>query len=320
MRPRIVFGVQSAVHQAATLAQLARCLSDHLLLVHHDFSQQPDFKVDEPNVVFVREPERTGWGDWGVNIGIQKTVEQALAEVEFDYFQLLSPVDLPIRPIAEFEAFVAASKADFNNDVIRLDEDEMGFMTYAYRAYCREASFSYRLLWKTREVFLGPEPVIEPRACLAVPTSGRVGADGKLTPMARLAQAGTHAYVRMLQMLKPRLKSMPIYAGGLWFGATRRGCEVLVEAMKRPEIIARFKPMFSSNEMLFSSIFAGSGLPMGPANHVLSPFVGARPQWFELNDLDWLMRSDRFFGRKFPDDPDHPLRKRMLSHIGAASA
>ena len=43
MSPRIVFVVMSAVSKPGTIDQLARALAPHLVLVHHDFSQTPDF-------------------------------------------------------------------------------------------------------------------------------------------------------------------------------------------------------------------------------------------------------------------------------------
>ena len=60
-----------------------------------------------------------------------------------------------------------------------------------------------------------------------------------------------------------------------------------------------------------------SGLPYGPGNHVVSQYVGARPQWLGLDELDALEKSGKYFARKFPDDPHAPVRLRLLERLGA---
>ena len=60
-----------------------------------------------------------------------------------------------------------------------------------------------------------------------------------------------------------------------------------------------------------------SGLPYGPGNYVVSRYVGARPQWLDLDDLDDLEKSGKYFARKFPDDPNAPVRLRLLERLGA---
>lgn len=320
MRPRIVFGIQSAVHQAGTLAQLATALDGHAIVVHHDFSQQPEFSVEAPNLVFVEDFVRTGWADWGLTVAIERTLEHALKHLSFDYFQLLSPVDLPIRPIAEFEAWVRQDDADFHNDTIALDDDELAFMTFAYRAFAREGSIPYRALWRAREAFFGASYATTNRAGLSLPLDLPRNAEGRLPLEARAMQALTHLYVRARRSLPRSLVNDvrgPVHVGGMWFGASRRGCEVLLEALRDPATVARFKPYFCSGEMLFSTVFRRSGLRVGPTNHIVSPFVGARPEWLRLDDLDWLASSGKYFARKFPDDPDAPVRARILERIGA---
>ena len=69
MKTKIAFVVMSAIHSPESVAQLARALAPHTVVVHHDFSQTPDFHVDEPNVRFVPSPKRTGWAIWGFSKG-----------------------------------------------------------------------------------------------------------------------------------------------------------------------------------------------------------------------------------------------------------
>lgn len=316
MRPRIAFGIQSAVHRADTLQQLVSALDGHSVVIHHDFSQQPDFVVTGPNVSFVEEPARTGWADWGLIEGIRKTIEHCLQHGDFDYFQLLSPVDLPIRPLSEFEDYVTASGLAFNCDTVAMDSDEMAFQGFAYRAYAVQGSVPYRILWRLCRAYFGGEPETESRAGLAIPVLGRSAANGRLLPSARAAGDLTHWLVRRMQRRDPKLERYPLNIGGMWFGASHAGCVRLIEMLRDDAFIARFREYFCAGEMLFNTAVAMSGLPYGPGNHSISHYVGARPQWIGIEDFDELEASGKFFARKFPDQPDAPARLRMLERIG----
>ena len=112
MKPKIVFVVMSAIHSPESVAQLARSLAPHTVVVHHDFSQTPEFSVDEPNVRFVPEPKRTGWAIWGFSEGIFHALRYAYENLEFDYLQILSPTCLPIKPMSALEAHVASGSTE----------------------------------------------------------------------------------------------------------------------------------------------------------------------------------------------------------------
>lgn len=316
MPVRIAFGIQSAVHRADTLQQLVSTLGGHAVVIHHDFSQQPDFSVTGPNVHFVQDPARTGWADWGLISGIGKTIEHCLEYVDFDYFQLLSPVDMPIRPLEEFEAFVEHSGQDFHCDTVSLDGDEMAFQSFAYRAYALQGSLPYRVLWRLWLAHFGSDPETESRAGLAIPVSGRSFADGRVPATARLAGWASHKMVDQLRRRDPLLARYPLHIGGMWFGASRAGCEFLVEQLRDPEFVARFRHYFCAGEMLFNTAVALSDLPSGQGNHAISQYIGARPQWIGLDDLDDLASTGKYFARKFPDQPDAPVRLEMLARLG----
>lgn len=317
MRPRIAFGIQSAVHRSDTLQQLVSALGGHPVVIHHDFSQQPEFDVTGTNVHFVANPAKTGWADWGLISGIAKTIEHCLEKVEFDYFQLLSPVDMPIRPLREFEQYVATAGQAFNCDTVALDHDEMAFQSFAYRAYALQGSLAYRLLWRMWLAHFGPDPETEARAGLAIPVSARChDNNGRIAPVARLAGKASHWVVDQLCRRDPVLARYPLNIGGMWFGASRAGCEYLIEQLRDQAFIARFRHYFCAGEMLFNTAVAMSDLPNGQGNHAISQYIGARPQWIGLDDLDELARTGKFFARKFPDQPDAPVRLEMLRRLG----
>ena len=123
----------SAFQRSTTVSQLVSTLGGRPVVIHHDFNQRPDFRIDEPNVAFVPNPAVTGWGTWGFCEAIVRTLEYCLANVPFDYFQLLSPTCLPLRPIDEFESYVSRSGYDGNVDLIELTRDRDVMMTFGWR-------------------------------------------------------------------------------------------------------------------------------------------------------------------------------------------
>ena len=141
----------SAVQPAETVASLVDALGRrHQILIHHDWSQQPDFSLIRSNVAYVPEPVRTGWADWGFSEGILKLVRTAVEAHDFDYFQLLSPTCMPVRPVLEFEAHLAKTNADYYMDATLLASDPRLLMSHGWRAYAAKGSFRHRLLRRMR--------------------------------------------------------------------------------------------------------------------------------------------------------------------------
>src|SRR5690606_8850071 len=109
--------------------------ASHPILVHHDWSQQAEFPLNRPGVSFVPQPQRTGWADWKFSRGILHLVAEAVRTQQFDYFQLLSPTCLPVRPMKAFEEHLAAAGADFLVDAVALDSDPTALMSHGWRSY-----------------------------------------------------------------------------------------------------------------------------------------------------------------------------------------
>jgi hypothetical protein len=62
---KIVFGILSANNPADIVQQLIDALgSDCFVIVHHDYSQRPDFVLTGKNVLIIQNPVRTAWGVW----------------------------------------------------------------------------------------------------------------------------------------------------------------------------------------------------------------------------------------------------------------
>ncbi|MGE0316113.1 MAG: hypothetical protein AB7P21_31250 [Lautropia sp.] len=322
---RIVFGVMSAIHPAPAVQDLVDALGPrHRVLVHHDFSQQADFSVGGAQVAFVDDPVQTGWGEWAFTQGIVHLLEAALAGPPFDYFQLLSPTCLPVRPIEELERHLVQGGADFLADFLRLDDDPTALMSHGWRAYAREGSLRFRLLRRCYLWYFSHGLHFENRAGLGFPLPPPADAPlpARLRASAcrwvmRLAARGngfSHAFSAQV----------PCHAGSTWFCASRRGCEYLVARAHDVGVARRFSEIHMPDEFFFPTMIAVSGMPVLPATHHVSRFDGARPAWLGLDDLPEIDASRRFFARKFRVEPDDALRvairRRREAHAGAAAA
>jgi hypothetical protein len=311
---RILFGIMSAVQPAATVASLADALGPrHAILVHHDWSQQAGFAVSRPNVSFVQEPRRTGWANWGFSEGILRLVGAALETRQFDYFQLLSPTCLPVRPAEDFERYLAACGADFLVDAVRLDSDPHVLMSHGWRAYAAADSLQQRLLRRARRWYFGDNTGVTSRSGLSFPATSLLASGGLAALRARAAYRLTLQAREGRGFSHPFTRDFPCYAGSTWFTASRRGCEHLMERAADGALTAAFSRMHMGDEMFFPSVFKNSGLPCAPAVHYIARFAGARPVWFDLADFDDIRRSGAYFARKFPEAPESPVRQAGLA-------
>jgi len=174
MKPKIVFVVMSAIHSPESVAQLARALAPHTVVVHHDFSQTPDFSVNEPNVRFVPEPKRTGWAIWGFSEGIFHAMRYAYENLEFDYLQILSPTCLPIKPVKALEEHVASGKTDVDFAWIDMLADDDALMSVSYRGFAGEESFRHRLLRRMMVLYFNNTPERRDLAGVQLRTGGNL--------------------------------------------------------------------------------------------------------------------------------------------------
>lgn len=317
--PRMVFAMLSAAAPAATVTQLARLLAPHRLVIHHSPHLQPDFRVDAANVDFVPEPDIVRRGDWSMSRGVIRLLEHCLEHVDFDYFQLLTPNCLPIRPLADFVSHVATDPSDAHVDRIELSGDELAWMTYAYRLYAPENSWRFRLLWRMHCWYVPASARREVRGGLEVPVEYAQRANGKPRLRARIARNVTWAARGGLLGNHPFGTAFKPWAGSLWFGARKPVCHYLVRRFREPGVQYWFSHMSQRDEVLFPSLLANSAYRLGPGNHFIAGFDGARTREIGMDDLPRAAASGRFFARKFPDDPLAPSRRALFSALHAST-
>lgn len=320
MPPRIVFVLMSAVHSSAAVSELARALAPHRVLIHHDFVQTPEFAIDARNAVFVPHPKRTGWACWGFTEGIFHSLRYALEDHDFDYLQLLSPTCLPIKPLGEFEAYVAASTDEANYDYIDLFDDQDAFMTVGYRAFTPEDSLRHRILRRLSSVYFGDGNDERSVAGVQLRTGFARDARGRMTLAARAALAATQLWSRRAigrHVFDAQFR--PCF-GSIWFGARRSVVGRITERFQDPDLRRYFSRLRIADEFVIPTLLRSSGAPRGPSNHFVNTFVDANPAWFVEHDFGRLRDSGAFFARKFRDDTTDPVRRRVLDELVARHA
>ncbi|MEO6271288.1 MAG: hypothetical protein ABIP08_13395 [Lautropia sp.] len=314
-KPQIVFLVMSAVHSVDAVAELARALAPHTVLVHHDFSQTPDFPLNEPNVVFVTDPKRTGWGIWGYVEGVFHGLEFAVRNLEFDYLQLLSPTCLPIKPLSAFTTHVAAGEAEVDFSGVELLGDRDALMSVGYRAFAPENSWRFRILRRLSQLYFGSSPHHRDVAGVQIRTRPSTDSRGRLPWKARLALLLTRAWSQPTIGRHPFGRSFPVSFGSAWFGAHRAVIAWLVERFRQPDVQRWFPRMHIAEEFMIPTLLRNSPFSAGPYNHCIVTFIGPNPKRLTDEDFERLAQSPAFFARKFPEDPAAPIRRRVLSEL-----
>ena len=312
-RARIVFVLMSAVARPATVDQLARALAPHTVLVHHDFSQAPEFSLSAPNVRFVPDPVRTGWAQFGFVEGIFHALTHAVEALDFDYLQLLSPSCLPIKPLVAFEHHVSGlEEAHF--DALELAADRDVRLSVGYRAWTSQGSPMHRLMRRLVRVHFGPHAGRRDEAGVWVHTGQAPGVGAQLAGLALQALQSPLVGRHM------RGHSLPLYYGSTWFGARRHIVLGLVRAWRQPALREHFSRVRIAEEFLVPSLLMRLHPHKGPLNHLIQRFDQAHPGRFELPDLERLAQSRAFFARKFADDPEAPVRHRVLTELAGCTA
>ena len=314
MKPRILFLIMSAVHPADTVAQLARALAPHTVLLHHDFAQMPEFAIHEPNVVFVPDPKRTGWGVWGFTEGVFHSLKYALDELEFDYLQLLSPTCLPIKPVSALQEHVASNRTEADFSCVDLLDEPDGLMTASFRAFAPEHSLRHRILRRLSRTYYGPSSAR--RDVAGIQLRAEPLRETRLARLrARIALQITRAWANPAVGRHIFDKNLRPCFGSAWFGARRQVIEWMVARFAQPDIQRYFPRVRMPEELVIPTLLQNAGFRSGPYNHCIVTFRDANPKWLGDEDFRILERSPAFFARKFPVDTASPIRARVLQEL-----
>ncbi|MEZ5738524.1 MAG: hypothetical protein R3E68_03010 [Burkholderiaceae bacterium] len=313
----LIFGIMSAGYSDKVVRQLAQSLHPAPVVIHHDFSRYPQFRLDMPNAWIVPNAVRTGWGNWDFVQGILRLIEHTLENFEFDHFQLLSPTCLPIQPLSAFRHHLAENPADAHLDLVSLDDDPQALLEFAYRAFLPDNSLRQRLLLRSRLLALGHRPrrVNRSGLCISQPSTDDRSSRWRFEAGLALARAARHGWFGATPFNR---RFLP-YMSSVWFCARRPVCEHILRTARSPDRVEHFRRGRMIDEVFFASIIGNSGADVGPMNHLINDFdEEGHPRFLTINDLHRLAGSSRFFARKFPDDLDDPVRQQALAWSGLA--
>jgi len=314
----VVFGIVSDGYRPDAVSELAGLLAPFTVHVHHDFERFPHPSPGAPNIRLVRNPVRTGWGTWGFARAVATLMRSALDEGDFDYFQLLSPTCLPLRPVAHFADFVAEDRCDAHLSLVDLLANGDALIEYAFRVFAPGGSARKRLLRHARHLALGPDRTIEHSGGLAI---SHASPAYRPRPAARLGRGITSAAARGRLGRHPFDDRYRPYMGSTWFGARRHVVVDLLDAIEDPARTAYFRRLEQPDELLFATLIGNAGLRLGPLNHVVSRFdPDGHPLAIGEADTPWLLASDRWFARKFADDPADPVRRMQIQRVRGAES
>jgi hypothetical protein len=315
MKPKIVFLVMSAVHPVSVVRELSRSLAPQTVLVHHDFTQTPDFLLDEPNVILVPDPKKTGWGVWGFIEAVFHAMRFAVKTLDFDYLQLLSPTCLPIKPMHAFEEHVASRRTEVDVSWIDVYDDQDALMSVGYRIFAPEHSLSHRILRRLSVEYFGDNPVLKDVAGVQLRTQPAAGPGGKLPLRARLALKVTKGYTKPEARRHIFDQNFRPYFGSAWFGAHRHVIEWMLRRFSQPDIARQFSRARIPEELVMVTMLKNAGFKAGPYNHCIITFMGPNPKWIDEQDYETLRRSPAFFARKLPVEAASPIRRRVLLEL-----
>ncbi len=311
----IVFGLLSCRSSAAAISQFARAVAPHAVIVHHDFSQVPELRINENNVVVLDNPEQTAWGNWSLVAATFKLIEHALGSGEWDYFQLVSESCLPVRPISAFEDYLLDRRPDAMVDMQPLRaEDPVTVMNYGWR-YLPRSSHLTRFARRAGLWWIGTHHTLQARCGgnVKVPATTPGTATGRA--MRRLGRAISTAFLSRHIGAFPLAGVADCWVGGQWFGVSRAtAARLVVQRARTPALEAHFRRCPIPDESYLHTVLAHSKLArIAPGNHV-TIWDGGKfgPDQLTLADIPRVVASGRFFARKLALDPSCSVRRQLL--------
>jgi len=318
---RIVFGLISSHEGAGPLAQLIDALAPHRVVLHHDPQRAPLLGLMRPNLLWVPDAQPTGWGSFSFVQAILRTLRFARDQLDFDYFQLLSPSCLPIRPLADLHQHLQQDRASIHADLMSVRADDDTFMTFGYRIYLPAGGLRFRMLRRVRGWYFGPEAELVQHRSLSMHRRER-------RPLLTAAALGGHAGRALTRLAANGVLGhhpfgparMP-HVGSTWFGARREAAERLLQMSLIEPWRSGFARHHLLDETLLPTMLAQTGCPIGESHHAVSDFDRqGHPRTIRVEDLAGLQATGRFFARKFALQTQDPARRLAIEWSGGDPA
>lgn len=319
---KIAFGVLSSKKSASAINQIAQAVYPHPVYVHHDFSKEPDFSLENENVHILENPASTSWGGWSLVEATFRLMDAAMQDKAVTHFQLLSESCLPARSIPEFEAYLRQEQPDVMMDILPLSQSEDALYSHGGR-YLPYPKWMFRIVRRSLYWIWGDDAKFLPSGSIKL----RLARNSKSLLESLKAFSGK-IVIRMIFMIvgygkvfrENGIRQQAV--GGQWFGASRRVVAWLLKARECcSSLTDHYRQCHIPDESYIHTLLLNArlaGLPMRfyPGNHVLFwDQVSSGPITLGLEHIKKVMQSKKFFARKFSLDITDPARKVVVNAL-----
>lgn len=303
-RPKVVYFIASHTNPDQVERLIRRLRRDSpasFVLVHHDESQShlaPERFAGDPQVVVVPQALQVEWGGFSQVEMVLHGIETLLASRrDFDWLVLLSGQDYPIRPIGDFELDLGR----LGDGAIAHEEQTRLLDRYVLGWHRLPRRFENRLtnaLFSRLSRFNERQPFVRF-------VSGRVGCRFGLRPLR-----------------SPFGAALQPYKGTTWWTLSRRCVEYVRDFVHdNPSFVNWYRRRtLMPDESFFQTILFNAGsfsLRNDDGRYVRwDPPDAASPVTLRTDDLATLLRSGKYFGRKFDERVDATVLDRLDAILG----
>jgi hypothetical protein len=267
------------------------------IVVHHDAaSEDVPWGAGPPEQIHLVERSRVLWGDWTMVETTLRLLRFARANLDAEWFVLLSGEHRPATDLLAWELVTAESGVDAYVAAEQLPKRlRFGKTDFERNQYLARSLHR----WMT---------VPRPRSDLLHRAMGAaMKASSRMRPLlsVEFAHRRDAWAVGFRRPLGRRIQSARIYRGSQWLAVNRRGAEALLR--QDPEMTAWFRRSWIPDEAyLQTALHATPGLIVSeePTTFVLDTPARPVPGWMRLSmaDLPAVWASHRPFCRKVDAD------------------
>jgi hypothetical protein len=228
-----------------------------------------------------------GWGDWSYLRLVLACLREAAARHDPDWSLILSGQDYPLRPLADVEAELEATRAHGRLGAVREVEqsrpraDDEFFLRCRYRHYTR------------------------PRAMPHLPRA--------LRPLVYMRDPPPLVGIR--RMAPPPL---PLYVSADWVTLGRPALAAALAAARQPRLMRYFRRVAVPSEAFFASVLLNDpALEIERDHRRFARFAGPgapHPDTLTTGDLDQMLGSGADFARKFDAEVDADVLDALDEH------
>lgn len=317
---KICFGILSSSTNGDIVDQLVGSLGNQpSVFVHHDYSQNPDFKLSSKNAVILKDYTKTDWGLWTQAEAIIGLLRYAVQNSSFDYFQLLSETCLPVRPISEFENFLTDTHPDACIGLIKVAgrADDLGTINYAWRCFSKNRIMR-RIIAVLALQFSDQSGINDPSARDLFQGLSVIRVATVATKFMPLRRALFNLTLKVAQIGTPFSSKYDCYVGSTWFCLSRKMAEYVLDELDRnPKLIEHYRGTLSPDESIIHTVVGNKDdLQLFDINHFISWVDRANgPDELKMEHLGDILGSNKFFARKFSKDIKDPLRLKILDRV-----